>query len=151
MSVRETSLEAYIDLVESGTLTQIESEVLHLVQTHGPMTAGQIWGQFYCDNGVPIRQRSSVAARCTDLMHKGVLYELDKVPCPLTGKSAFRYKYTGVRRPIKPDKKKLDLEEAILNEREECAKVAEQSGTLEGFGIAQLIRNRTQAVQEFEF
>lgn len=136
MISRETSLMAYRKLMSTGTLNQLETQVVLAVIEHAPITTGELWKWCF-----PDRQRSSISSRVAELKAAGILRELGTAKCRVTHETAYLIEYSN--KETKPKVEKVDkIAEAILKERNECANLAAQSGTLEGFAISQLIRNR---------
>lgn len=102
MSVRETSIEAYRQLTESGELTRKEGEAAQWLSEFGPCTVNELFRR------VGLRC-TTVQSNLNSTVHRlreiGVARELPKRPCAITGKMAYVYEVTG-QRPAKSQKRR---------------------------------------------
>lgn len=95
MSVRETSKEAYKQLVESGELRGKQAQILELVVKHGAGTAAEIL------QGSPHdRNRNLARARFTELQARGLIIEVGVRDCKVTGRQALVWEYSGRAKPF---------------------------------------------------
>jgi len=80
--MNETSLAAYKEIIENGTIGEQEAKVLITLDV--PQTSRQI----AINSGL---ERSSVCGRLNKLMEKNLVKEFDKIKCPTSGKTVHRY------------------------------------------------------------
>lgn len=80
--MKDTSLAAYKEIIEDGTISEQEAKVLITLDV--PQTSRQI----ATNSGL---ERSSVCGRINKLMEKNLVKELDTIKCPTTGKTVHRY------------------------------------------------------------
>ncbi|MEE8043596.1 MAG: hypothetical protein V3T32_00505 [Thermodesulfobacteriota bacterium] len=78
--VAETSIEAYHDLINTGTLNNKQAELIAYMGTVGAVTRRQIAKALDWELG-------SVAGRVRELIDKKELEEIGTVKCPKTGKT----------------------------------------------------------------
>lgn len=102
--VRETSKEAYRKIVEQKLLPPLQQLVLDAVYNFGPCTANELVRDMK-EAGKTTKGRDFFAQRLSELRDKGVIDELPKRECGVTGHSAYVWAYSG-RMPVKFDKPK---------------------------------------------
>lgn len=108
--VRSTSIEVYLQIKREGLLGRRQQEVYECLYSHGPMNSTQIFNRL----SLPTNQ----SGRITELELKGVIQEVGKAPCPITGRSATIWDVTsklpsGVKRQTKAQHKELLRTEAL--------------------------------------
>lgn len=79
-NVAETSINAYHNLINTGTLTKRQAELMAYMETVGAVTRRQIAKALEWDTG-------SAAGRVNELVALGKLEEIGTVKCPKTGKT----------------------------------------------------------------
>lgn len=102
--IRETSREAYRQIKNEGLLSRVKFEVYKVVCKFGPLTAAEvhkILSRGVSDSG------GTYTSRLSELRDIGVIRELPKVPCPLTGRMAYQWEDTG-KLPVKWEKPKTE-------------------------------------------
>lgn len=123
---RETSIEAYNHLKETGVLSKRRFQVYHEVFRNGPITAGEVFKYGDSHNVV----KGSVCARLTELREMGLVKEVGERICRLTGKTAILWDVTSRMNPLelprKQSKTNPDVQRAVIIERERCALLAEK-------------------------
>lgn len=127
MSVRDTSIEAYHAVMESGYIGKMQKRVYAALYEHGPCTAGEL---FYKMSLGRNPSHSNVGTRLGELRDQyGVAVEMPaKKFCERSGHLAIEWDVTS-RHPTRPKKRepawKAKVEAAVVIERERCARVAE--------------------------
>jgi hypothetical protein len=99
--IRETSKQAYNEITVSGLLTDARYVVYTSIYHHGPLTAGECFLKMQEDHVGHTIVKGSVCARLTELRRLGVVAEVGKRKCALTGKNAILWQVTN-KLPIKP-------------------------------------------------
>lgn len=102
---RQTSIEAYTTIRDSGLLSQRRWEIYDIVFRFGPMTANEAFAKLYKDNLGPHNAASNSAARFSELRDRGVIYEVQTRICKITGMTVIEWDVTD-RLPLKLDKPK---------------------------------------------
>lgn len=100
MGVRATSIEAYRHLVESGGLAKKTAQVYAALYEFGPSTAGEL--ACALEGGVDGRRRAvlskgsstNVSAYLNGLRERGVVRELGKKVCDITGREVIEWDVT---------------------------------------------------------
>lgn len=98
--VRETSIAVYREIEATGLLSKKRSEVLKIIAENGPLSGAQVsrlHGQIHGTNTVS----ETVRNRITELCDFGVVDEVRKGPCPITGREVIIWDLTG-KLPVKP-------------------------------------------------
>lgn len=98
--IRETSLEAYKEIRRNGLLKKRQLEVYTALFERGPSTATEI---FYALSKSRNPSHSNVTTRLGELRDKGVVREVQKRRCTVTGKMVIEWETTN-RLPIKFEK-----------------------------------------------
>jgi hypothetical protein len=94
--IRETSKDAYRDLVDRGVLPHRRREVYRWIYLEGPCTAAML------EHGLG---GSSAHKRLSELRDLGYIKEVDKAKCPRTGQRVIWWDVTA-KRPKSPVRKK---------------------------------------------
>lgn len=108
--VRDTSYEAWRKINTTGLLSEKRLAVYNCVYHHGPMTAGEVFQQL----GI----QTNHSGRLTELRIKGVLKEVGKRPCKVTGYTSIEWDVTSglPEDSQKPTKEQLRKEALSLIE-----------------------------------
>lgn len=96
MTTRETSREAYRQLLESGELPKRQADALAALIEHGPATSAEIIVR-YLPNGLNV---NLWRARFTELAARGLIEEVDSRRCKVTGRTALVWQYSGRTQPL---------------------------------------------------
>lgn len=83
---RQTSREAYLDILNSGELGRMQREVLKAIFELGECTSGEAFHHMQA-NGVYKNPLNQSRARFTELSQKGAIKETGKRNCKISGKS----------------------------------------------------------------
>jgi hypothetical protein len=86
-AVRDTSREAYEEIVRTGLLSGMRLEAYKAIYTHGPMTGRELDLYMYGVAG----QGRDYHKRLSELAALGVVREVERRPCNVTGKQAYVY------------------------------------------------------------
>lgn len=105
--VRDTSIEAYREIKESGLLSEKRFLVYDILFEHGPLTAGQV--VLMGRKLKSVIHTSAFQTRLTELRDLGVVYEVKKDNCPLTGRNVLFWDVTS-KLPTKPEKRETKNE-----------------------------------------
>lgn len=111
-SVRETSIDAYHHIIESGVLGEAQRSVYKALVELGPSTGSEI--NYYMNKGRN-PSHSNIVTRLGELRDMGAVKELGKVVCPVTKMKVIQWDITGdspvkVKKLSKQEKKALALE-----------------------------------------
>ena len=124
---RQTSIDAYYKVKESGLLSTLRLKVYKIVCEHGPMTAGEM--RDYTDKDIP--HSGVYTTRLSELQRWGVIKEVGKRPCKTTGFTAIVWDITGDM-PVKPQKKlsrkerkELVMEKLVVHGKKSIPNTAE--------------------------
>lgn len=91
---RETSLEAYTQMVESGKLRGKQAEALAAIMKHGPATSAEIIQRLGTNVNL-------WRARFTELAARGLITEVGSRKCTVTGRTALVWLWSGRTKPLK--------------------------------------------------
>lgn len=91
MTVRETSTEAYRVVMESGYVSARLRETYRALYEHGPCTGSEL---FYRTADRRNPTHSNIVTRLGELREKGLVRELPKRPCRVTGFMAIEWDVT---------------------------------------------------------
>ena len=92
--VRETSKEAWMELVHNGKLSEKRREVYKILFMEGPLTGAQV-KQIYSDTRYGLSNSSeTIRNRLTELRNFGVVKECGVVKCPITGNKVILWDVT---------------------------------------------------------
>lgn len=97
---RQTSIEAYRAIEESGLLSKRRWEVYRHVWHHGPLTQNEAARIL-----TPGNVSGTISGRFSELKEMGLLIEVGKKNDPITGKSNYLWDATDRRVPIIKEKK----------------------------------------------
>ena len=81
----ETSREAYEFCLTHGLVGDLEAKVYGVLVQHGPMNQVMAWN--FLNQLDPSLLRHSVTPRFASLKRKGLIREIEKRPCPFTGRA----------------------------------------------------------------
>lgn len=112
MGVRETSLEAYRDIIQSGLISEKRLDVFKAVIVYGPGTSAEIIQAANIDGNSIVSQ---ARARLNELREMGVIEEAGERKCKQTNRKAIVWRVTG-NYPTKyeiPETKKERKEKAL--------------------------------------
>jgi|SRR5882724_6462229 len=101
---RQTSIDAYHEVLESGLVGKRQKQVYDILYRKGPLTANQTWNVLSSEIG-GLRFDSNTRARFTELRDLEIIQEVGEVIDPITKKRVILWDVTD-RVPIKPEKKK---------------------------------------------
>lgn len=90
---RQTSIEAYHQIVSEGLLKSIQLETYKLLFKHGPCTGSELT-KIAMEKSSNPRPRDSHFQRCSELRDKGLVYEVGKRPCTVTGRRCIEWDVT---------------------------------------------------------
>jgi len=93
--VRDTSIEAYHDAGDDGTLNKSRRRTYEYLLLNGPCTGGELNEALKGAEGNPSYHR-----RARELVETGFAVELDQRPCRITGRAAYPYKALDVPIPL---------------------------------------------------
>ena len=102
--IRETSIEAYKKIKESGLLSKRRWEVYDIVCRYGEVTGSQVVKHFLEEIGGNVHG-GSINGRLSELRDRGVIRETKEAPCPITGHVVIFWESTG-RLPVQMEKPK---------------------------------------------
>ncbi len=97
--IRETSIAVYHQIQEEGLLSDRRNQVFKCLWEHGPMTQNET----YVKLNVPNLQQSSIMPRFAELKDLGVITDIGKRECTVTGRTVLEWDITGDL-PIKKSK-----------------------------------------------
>lgn len=113
---RRTSIEAYHQIKDEGLLTEARLVVYEILFERGPLTAGEVFLWMRRMNQGHTVVKGSVCARLTELRDTGVVAEVGKRECELTGHTAILWDVTE-NIPFKLEKRKS--KDAVIREKDE--------------------------------
>lgn len=97
--IRETSIAVYHQIQEEGLLSDRRNQVFKCLWEHGPMTQNET----YIKLNVPNLQQSSIMPRFAELKDLGVITDIGKRICTITGRMVLEWEVTGDL-PVKKSK-----------------------------------------------
>lgn len=122
MNTRQTSIEAFRQIKESGLLSERRLQVYEALFRHGPCTSGELFARALVGK-TNLSVMTQSRARFTELRDLGVIREVGVKKCTATGRNAIVWDVTGglPRKVAKKESKsaKLCQENAALRERVE--------------------------------
>jgi hypothetical protein len=101
--VRETSVEAYQYLVESGNLAKQHAEAYDILYRFGPMTTNELYQHTRSyEHSIDFRHNQN--ARMSELHRQGLIQKIGTRPCKITGRRVLLWDVTSrvVPLPIRP-------------------------------------------------
>jgi hypothetical protein len=107
--IRETSIATYHQIQEEGLLSERRNQVFKCLWEHGPMTQNET----YVKLNVPNLQQSSIMPRFAELKDLGVIDDIGKRICTVTGRMVLEWEVTG-ELPIKKDKKTFKQQKELI-------------------------------------
>lgn len=91
---RQTSVEAYSTIKESGLLGKRQLEVYEIVYQNGPMTASEAFELLKQKSDLSLRFDSNTHARFTECRDMGLLSEVGERKCKITGRNVIEWDVT---------------------------------------------------------
>lgn len=147
---RQTSVEAYRYVQDSGVLGQRQFEVYDVLYRFGPLTANEAFNIIAKEKRRP-NFDSNTRARFTELREMGAIVEVGERVCSVTGMTVILWDVTD-RIPVKPEKKpsrtEIKIRKAVLEERIRCMRIALMTGWIDGEKIAQAIEEQTKQEEQ---
>lgn len=101
--VRPTSIQTYREIRDSGLLSKRRWEVYDALYEHGPCTANELFKKWKVRSFVT---QQNIHPRLGELRELGVVAELEKRRCEVTGREAYVW-ITTDDMPVKFEKPKL--------------------------------------------
>jgi len=95
---RQTSVEAYRAVRDCGWIAKTQKQIYEVVYESGPMTSGECFWEMH--GGKPQRAISQSRARFTELREMGLLAEVGKRECAVTGRRVILWDVT-TKAPVK--------------------------------------------------
>ena len=112
MNVRDTSIDAYKKVVDSGLLSTKLIQAFTIIYRFGPMTSREA-NQKFVENFVVENNLNQFRALLTHLQNMDVIQTIEKVVCPISKMTVYNFDITG-RLPIKEHKVTLKDKKANL-------------------------------------
>ena len=131
MNIRDTSVEAYKKVIESGFLSAQLIKAFDIVFRYGPLTSRQANTYFLLAHGGE-DNLNQFRALLTHLQDMGVVATVDKVKCQDTNQTVYQFDVTGLL-PVKS--KKLSMAD---KKRDMMATVDRIIPWLSDFAIAEV-------------
>lgn len=101
---RQTSVETYHQIIEEDLLSPLRAKVYSYLHAHGPCTANELVKAMALQ-GQKTKSRDYFAQRLSELRECGVVAEVGKRSCAVTGRTAIIWQTTN-RLPINFEKQK---------------------------------------------
>lgn len=98
--IRDTSIQTYREITENGLLSKRRFDVYDVLFHHGPLTQTEVHAIVAKNTKISIR---SITPRFSELERMGVIREVDRKICSVTGRQCIRWDVTS-KLPIKFDK-----------------------------------------------
>jgi hypothetical protein len=89
--MRNTSIQAYREIVESGSLSTRRLEVYDALFSHGPLKTREIWANFFKEKEI---SQNSINPRLSELKEMGIVEEVGEKACSITGKNCILWDVT---------------------------------------------------------
>lgn len=105
--VRQTSIETFRQIKAEGLLSERRLQAYEALFHNGPMTQGECW-DLIARTTNPKMPRHSIAPRFAELLEQGVIQEVGKAPCRLSGRECIVWDVTS-KLPVKPEKRESEL------------------------------------------
>lgn len=93
VSTRETSIDTYNIIKEKGMLSGLRFKVYDALTKYGPCTANELVKKM-AESGDKLNSRDFFAQRLSELRLQGVVREVDKRKCQITGYNAIVWEVT---------------------------------------------------------
>lgn len=135
--MRQTSIDVYHKIEREGLLSKMRFLVYKEIFEHAPITCGELYHRHL--NHI---QQNTITPRMAELEKQNVIRVIDKRECGITGQLCSVWDVTNeLPIKLKNNESKTDqkIKEAILKEREECARIADSYSEI----AATIIRNKT--------
>lgn len=114
MTVRDTSIEAFKEILESGELGEMQRIVYEHLYMHGPCTASELF--HFMSQAKRNPTHSNITTRLGELRDSGAVKECGKRECQVTGRKVLTWDVT-MDMPVKTRKlSKAEKKEQILSE-----------------------------------
>lgn len=112
--MRQTSIDTYHAIKESGLLSKLRFTAYDCIYHHGPITQSECFNMICHDPKGRINGHQSIAPRFAELKRFGVIEEAYVKPCNITGRKCIAWKVTG-NLPAKPDRR-ITEKQKLLNQ-----------------------------------
>ncbi len=103
-TIRDTSIQVYHDIRESGLLGELQLAVYEVIAKFGPISEGELWKEHF-----PDKQRTSTSPRFAELHRRGAIEMAGKRTCRFTGRTVYVWKITGDMPKKEPRRVKCPL------------------------------------------
>ena len=138
MNARQTSIDCYNEIKNSGLLSKRRFETFEAIMKIAPCTASEVQKSIIYNNG-----GRDCMKRISELRDRGVIYEKDVRPCKVTGKNVIEWDLTdrlpvNIKNPNKTKKQRLN---AALNSLRELYKNKDISTDEDWKLVADLIKS----------
>jgi len=115
--VRDTSIQAYHEIKESGLLSERRFQVYQILYKYGPITSGQLVE--IAKKHKKLCHTSAFQGRLSELRDMGVVQEVKKDKCPITGRNVIFWDVNSklpmkLQKPETKDQKIRRLEARIV-------------------------------------
>ena len=90
--MQQPSIDAYLDILNSGRLNEVQMSVYAIISHGGPITQGEAWHKYGCSQA----QRHTIAPRFNELHKMGVIMISGRRICNVSGRSALTWEITGL-------------------------------------------------------
>ncbi|QDP51258.1 MAG: hypothetical protein Unbinned7913contig1002_13 [Prokaryotic dsDNA virus sp.] len=111
--IRETSMKAYMEIIDSNLLGRRQEEVYKMIANFGPLTEGEV-----CE--FLQRRRNSVTPRICELKKMGVVSEVGRKKCSTSGHYAYLLEISG---ELPKKKERASLKEQLDEANETIRKL----------------------------
>jgi len=112
MNIRDTSIDAYKKVVDSGLLSTKLIQAFTIIYRFGPMTSREA-NQKFVENFVVENNLNQFRALLTHLQNMDVIQTIEKVVCPISKMTVYNFDITG-RLPVKEPKVTMKDKKANL-------------------------------------
>ena len=113
MSVRDTSAQAYQEIISEGVLGEMQQTVYEYLYRHGPCTASELF--YHIDKARRNPTHSNVATRLGELRDMGAVLEMDKRECQVTHRKVLVWDVSH-QKPVKLQRiSKKQKKDAVLD------------------------------------
>ena len=131
--VRDTSIEVYQQIRDEGLLSKVRFSVYSCVFKFGPITQGEVKKKLNMDS-------NTATPRFAELKTQGVITEVGKRPCKITGRTVYEWDVTN--KLPKPLPKKKTKDQIIEELRSTIKKAQNYCMTKKGFNLLKEIRDK---------
>lgn len=130
---RQTSIDAYYEIKQSGLLSKLRFDVYEYVYIKGPSTAKAIFkglSEQVVAAGSEQPNSGVYTTRCSELRDLGVFRELPKIKCPDSGHMVIEWDVMRTALPVTPKKKTSRQEQSdnLKALRESIEKTSQKHG-----------------------